>query len=65
MAAPVMAMAEIAEFLGISRQRANTLADRPDFPAPLAHLTVGRVWATEDVRAWAARRRAELDGDAG
>ncbi|TYB98388.1 DNA-binding protein [Micromonospora sp. WP24] len=61
----VMAMAEIAAFLGVSRQRANTLADRADFPKPIAHLTVGRVWATVDIRAWAEKRRRELEGEAG
>ncbi|MGR6321553.1 DNA-binding protein [Micromonospora soli] len=61
----VMAMAEIAAFLGVSRQRANTLADRGDFPEPIAHLTVGRVWATADIRAWAEKRRRELEGEAG
>ncbi|GAB3816115.1 DNA-binding protein [Micromonospora zhanjiangensis] len=65
MAEEVMAMAEIAAFLGISRQRASTLAERPDFPAPIAHLTVGRVWSTADIRRYAARRRAELEGEAG
>nr|WP_245719211.1 DNA-binding protein [Micromonospora rhizosphaerae] len=60
-----MAMAEVAAFLGVSRQRANTLADRPDFPKPIAHLTVGRVWATADIRAWAAKRRKELEGEPG
>ena len=61
----VMAMAEIAAFLGVSRQRANTLAERADFPQPIAHLTVGRVWATPDIRAWAEKRRRELEGEAG
>lgn len=61
----VMAMAEIAAFLGISRQRASTLADRPDFPKPIAHLTVGRIWSTVDIRDYAARRRATLEGEAG
>lgn len=61
----VMAMAEIAAFLGISRQRASTLAERADFPRPIAHLTVGRVWSTAEIRDYAARRRAELEGEAG
>ncbi|PWR09123.1 DNA-binding protein [Micromonospora sicca] len=61
----VMAMAEIAAFLGVSRQRANTLAERADFPVPIAHLTVGRVWRAADVRAWAAKRRSDLEGEPG
>jgi hypothetical protein len=50
----VVAMDEVATILGVSRQRATVLADRPDFPAPVAHLAVGRVWLTEDVQRFAA-----------
>lgn len=57
----VIALAEVADFLGVSRQRAAILADRPDFPAPLATLSVGRIWSTEDVRSYAARRNRRLD----
>jgi hypothetical protein len=43
---------EIGEMLGVSRQRANTLARRPDFPEPLARTKAGRVWKREDVVKW-------------
>ncbi len=33
-------------------------ASRPDFPAPAATLSSGRVWHGAEVRAYAARRRA-------
>ncbi|MBF9130208.1 DNA-binding protein [Plantactinospora sp. S1510] len=56
-----MALAEVAEHLGVSRQRAAVLVDRPDFPAPLDTLTVGRIWAAADVRKYAASRRQRLD----
>ena len=59
----VMAAAEIADYLGVSRQRVAVLVERPDFPEPLAHLSVGRVWRTEDVRAWAASRRDRVQED--
>ncbi|WP_234361471.1 DNA-binding protein [Plantactinospora sp. BB1] len=57
----VMALAEVADYLGVSRQRAAVLVDRPDFPAPLDTLTVGRIWSAADVREYAARRRERLD----
>ena len=58
---------EIAELLGVSRQRVHQLMSAyDDFPAPLAELAMGRVWARQDVEAWAdshprkpGRRRAK------
>lgn len=58
----VMALAEVAEFLGVSKQRAAILADRPDFPTPIDTLTVGRIWSAEDMRAYAKRRNSRTDG---
>jgi hypothetical protein len=61
-----MALAEVAAFLGVSRQRAAILADRPEFPAPIDTLTVGRIWSAADVRAYAEKRNRRTDGsDAG
>lgn len=61
-----MALTEVAEFLGVSKQRAAILVDRPDFPAPIDVLSVGRIWSAEDVRAYARRRNSRTDGsDAG
>jgi predicted DNA-binding transcriptional regulator AlpA len=37
---------------GISRQRVYQLTSRPDFPAPVADLAMGKVWLAEDVEAW-------------
>jgi predicted DNA-binding transcriptional regulator AlpA len=51
--APVMAVAEIARFLGVSSSRVRQLMSAADFPVPLAELSVGRVWATDDIRSWA------------
>jgi prophage regulatory protein len=47
----VMAAAEIADYLGVSRQRVAVLAERADFPAPIAHLSVGRIWRLTAVTA--------------
>jgi hypothetical protein len=52
----VVGLAEVAEILGISRQRASELGRRSDFP-PARPLRAGPVWWTVDVRAWARTRR--------
>ncbi|GAA4961574.1 helix-turn-helix transcriptional regulator [Actinoplanes utahensis] len=59
----VMAAAEIADYLGVTRQRVAVLVERPDFPAPVAHLSVGRIWRTSDVRQWAANRPNRVHED--
>lgn len=52
MSQPLMGSAEIGRRCGISRQRVHQLTGRPDWPAPLAELSQGRVWRTDDVEAW-------------
>jgi predicted DNA-binding transcriptional regulator AlpA len=48
--------AEIAELLGITRQRVDQISrTHADFPAPLAELKSGRIWSREAVEAWAKR----------
>jgi hypothetical protein len=37
-------VAELAEILGVSKQRVSELADAPGFPQPLARLRSGPVW---------------------
>jgi prophage regulatory protein len=46
-------LAEIASRLGVSVQRVDQLAKLDDFPEPVARLASGRVWLTDDIRAWA------------
>ncbi|MFB7030961.1 MULTISPECIES: hypothetical protein [unclassified Streptomyces] len=43
---------EIGGMLGVSRQRANTLVKRPDFPAPFVETRAGRVWERKAVEKW-------------
>jgi hypothetical protein len=45
--------AEIAELLGVSRQRVDQLTRRSDFPLPVAELVSGRVWVRVVVERWA------------
>lgn len=60
-----MALSEVADYLGVSRQRAAILVDRPDFPPPMETLTVGRIWDGAQVREYAAKRRERNEGGAG
>jgi prophage regulatory protein len=44
---------EIAEILGVSRQRVNQLIKSyGDFPAPEAELAIGRVWRRDKIERW-------------
>jgi len=44
---------EIAVMLNVSRQRVQQLMAQDDFPEPWATLATGRIWAAEDIAAWA------------
>ena len=46
---PVVALAELANVLGVSRVRAMQLIKRPEFPTPIAVLSVGRIWSYDAV----------------
>jgi hypothetical protein len=46
---------ELRRLFGVSATRTIQIADRPDFPAPLDELSVGKIWALDDVIAWAER----------
>ena len=47
---PLLGVAELAERLEVSRQRAWTIAGRPDFPGPVARLKATPVWTADSVR---------------
>jgi prophage regulatory protein len=50
----LMGVHEIAEMLGVSRQRVDEISRTHDaFPAPVATLRSGRVWARDAVELWA------------
>jgi hypothetical protein len=46
----LLGVAELAEELGVSRQRAWTVTGRPDFPEPVARLKATPVWTAASVR---------------
>lgn len=47
---------EIANRLGLSRQRVQQLADGDGFPEPFQQLRMGRIWWAHDIEDWIARR---------
>lgn len=52
----LVAAAEIAALLGVSRQRVYQLIQENEtFPEPVEELTVGRIWRRADVEKWARR----------
>ena len=53
MADELVSIVEVAEMLGVSRQRVHQLLRAyDDFPAPTAELAVVRIWRRSDVIAW-------------
>lgn len=52
MALELVGKHEVAEILGVSRQRVDQLADRADFPRPLAALRAGRIWRRDSIERW-------------
>lgn len=52
--AELVGIAEIADMLGVSKQRAHTLSGRDDFPAPVDRLKQGSVWRRRDLSTFAS-----------
>lgn len=51
----LLGVAEIAEILGVSRQRVDQLVGSyRDFPAPEAELAAGRIWSRSAIETWVA-----------
>ncbi|GAA3948346.1 helix-turn-helix transcriptional regulator [Actinoplanes auranticolor] len=44
---------------GVSRQRVYQITSRADFPRPVAHLSQGKVWRTDEVDHWIREHRPE------
>jgi prophage regulatory protein len=50
-----LGLLEVAEVLGVSKQRVHQLIGAyKDFPTPMAELAMGRLWRRNDIEAWAA-----------
>ena len=49
----LVGVAEIAEMLGVSRQRVHQIIKRDEsFPGPVAELSAGKIWLLADIEAW-------------
>jgi prophage regulatory protein len=60
--AEVVGVTEVADLLGVSRQRVDQLIGSYwDFPLPIAALAGGRVWDRRDVEAWEAAHNSNTD----
>ncbi|MDP1794290.1 MAG: hypothetical protein Q8K63_09160 [Acidimicrobiales bacterium] len=52
--AELVGVGEVAEILGVSRQRVHQLkAAHADFPEPLGRLRAGYIWRKQDIVRWA------------
>lgn len=50
----LVGLTEIAELLGISRQRVHKLSQEASgFPEPFARLSAGLIWLRADIEEWA------------
>jgi prophage regulatory protein len=54
---------EIADRLGVTRQRGHVITRQKGFPEPYDELIMGSVWRVEDVEAWIKKHRPELAED--
>jgi len=50
-------VAEVAELLGVSRERVRQLRAEPDFPEPVAELQATPLWRRSEVARWDSGRR--------
>jgi predicted DNA-binding transcriptional regulator AlpA len=56
----LMGAAELCARLGVSRQRTYKIAERPDFPEPVARLRQGTIWSSDDIDEWIRIHRRPL-----
>jgi predicted DNA-binding transcriptional regulator AlpA len=56
---PTLRVVQVAELLGVTKQRAHQIADEPGFPSSVAEDARDRVWSRYEVQAWAKRWRGE------
>jgi prophage regulatory protein len=56
----LMGQAEIADRLGVSRQRVQQLAGKPGWPEPFDVLAMGKVWWIKDIDDWIREHRPDI-----
>jgi prophage regulatory protein len=58
-----MTVGDVARLLGVTRQRVHQIVEEdPSFPAPVATLSVGRVWERADILQWGRETGRITDG---
>lgn len=58
----LLGSAEVAQLLGVSRQRLGQLALTTDFPEPEIELAAGRIWSREAIETWVASHPERRSG---
>jgi len=58
----LMGSHEIADLFGVSRQRAQQITARKDFPKPYDVLHMGKIWKRKAVETWAREHGRLADG---
>jgi prophage regulatory protein len=53
----LVTVAEIAEQLGVTHERARQLTHQPGFPPPVKTVGLVRIWLAEDVDRWISEHR--------
>jgi predicted DNA-binding transcriptional regulator AlpA len=61
----LVGVAEVADMLGVSRQRVHQLATQQGFPDPIARLSAGLVWRRTDIKRWAIQDGRLANGNGG
>lgn len=56
----LLTLTEVADFFGVSRQRASQLSRRPDFPPAAITTKLGSCWTRADIEAYDAVRAPRL-----
>jgi prophage regulatory protein len=59
----LMGTAEIADRLGVTRQRAYQISRTKTFPDSFDDVSAGSFWLSSDVEKWIAENRAKLVDD--
>lgn len=55
--------AEVADMLGVSRQRVHQLAVQLGFPEPVVTLAAGKIWERAAIEAWLKTTGRTADRD--
>ena len=53
---PVLGLTELIAVLGVSKTRVAGLIKQPGFPPPIAELSMGRVWDTQQIADYCATK---------